>query len=161
LKKLFIVTIAAILTACSGEMTHHEDGMSHAGHNMSKGIEISSAYVMPPFPGKDIAGGFFEITNHGADDRLIAASSPVSEQVEIHTHLNEGGVMKMRKIDGVNLPKGETIAFRPGSYHLMMFGANIPEGTEDIALTLTYENAEAVTMIVPIGEPDDEDHTGH
>ncbi len=161
MKKISILLVA-VLAACSAEMHHGEDGgNSHAAHQMEKGIVISSAYVMPPFPGKDLAGGFFEITNHGADDRLISVSSPVSETVEIHTHLKEDGVMKMRQIDGLDLPKGETIIFKPGSYHLMLFGTNLPEGTEDVALTLTYEKAEPVTIIAPLGELDEDDHSGH
>ena len=162
MRHLFVISAAAILAACSGEMHHgSEGGHSHAGHQMDSGIVISSAYVMPPFPGKDVAGGFFEITNHGEDNRLISVSSPISETVEIHTHLNEDGVMKMRKIDGLDLPAGETITFKPGSYHLMMFGVDIPDGTEDVALTLNYETGEPITLIVPIGEPSEDDHSGH
>lgn len=147
------------LNAC-GDHASHNDHMHHV--EASKGIEISSAYVQPPFPGRDVAAGFFEITNHGPKDRLLSVSSPISQKVEIHTHLKEDGVMKMRKVDGVELPAGETLTFKPGSYHIMMFEAALPEGQEDVALTLTYENADAVTIIVPLGAPDDsEDHSGH
>ena len=167
MKKLSLIITAAILAACSGDMDHnHADGdkMSHSKMDQAKigqGIEISSPYVMPPFPGKDVAAGFFEVKNFGADDRLIAVSSPISDTVEIHNHIEENGVMKMRKIDGVDLPSGESISFKPGSYHLMMFGANIPEAQDDVALTLTYETAPSVTIIVPIGEPAEMDHSNH
>lgn len=161
MKKLLIAMMAgAALTACAAET---DRAMDHSGHNMSKGIEISSVHIKPPFPGKDVAAGFFSITNHGADDRLIAASSPISGNVEIHTHLNDNGVMKMRQIDGVDLPSGETIEFRPGSYHLMMFGVELEADQVDAALKFTYENADPVTLIVPIGEPNDTkmDHRNH
>jgi len=136
----------------------HSDAHSEGEHT---GIKVSSAYVTPPFPGRDVAGGFFQITNHGADDRLVSAASSISDAVEIHTHIEENGVMKMRKVDGVDLAKGETIAFQPGSYHLMMYGANIPEGTETVSVTLTYENADSMTLEVPLGEPkpSDADHS--
>ncbi|WP_409432682.1 copper chaperone PCu(A)C [Litorimonas sp. RW-G-Af-16] len=163
---LMTVLAAGLVTACQNEMAHND---SDHTHNMESGIVISSAYVMPPFPGKTVGAGFFEITNHGADDRLLTVMSDASSTVEIHTHIQEDGMMKMIKLDGIDLPKGETVVFKPGSYHLMMFDANMPEGTEDVSLTFTYANAEPVTLIAPIGEPKEDahsedhsgDHSGH
>ena len=117
--------------------------------------------MLPPFPGRDISAGYFEITNHGHhDDRLIAASSPVSESVEIHTHNEEDGVMKMRRVEGVDLPAGQSVVFKPGGYHLMFFGTALKEGQTDVSVTLTYETAPPVTIIVPL-EGHDVDKNGH
>ena len=144
MRHLFIALLGAALVACTG----HE---AHTGHGQDGGIVISAARVLPPFPGRDISAGYFEITNHSAsNDRLIAASSPVSESVEIHTHKEEGGVMKMRRVDGVELPAGESVLFKPGGYHLMFFKTALAEGQSDVAVTLTYETAPPVTIIVPL-----------
>ena len=157
MRHLFIVFIglaAAALMACSG----HDN---HAGHSHDEGIVISAARVLPPFPGRDISAGYFEITNHGHhDDRLIGASSPVSETVEIHTHNEVDGVMKMRRVEGVELPAGKSVFFKPGGYHLMFFGTALKEGQTDISVTLTYETAPPVTIIVPL-EGHDVDKNGH
>lgn len=170
MRHLILAASALALIACGNTETdasmEKAADIAHDMAQMNKGIEISSAYVLPPFPGRDVAAGFFQITNHGANDRLISVSSPVSQNVEIHNHIEENGVMKMRKIDGVDLPKGGTVSFEPGSFHIMMFGANMDENTEDVALTLTYEKADAVTLIVPVGDPDDRsekemDHSSH
>ena len=165
--KMFLTIIAALtLAACSGEMNHAEGGNSHAGHQMDEGIVISSARVLPPFPGRDTAAGYFSITNHGkTDDKLVTVTSPISGAVEIHNHIEEDGVMKMRQVDGITLKAGETVELKPGSYHLMMFKANLAEDQSDVSLTLNYENAPPVTMIVPVeGRGDDkkmDDHSGH
>jgi copper(I)-binding protein len=139
------------------------DKMDHTDHKMTEGIVISSARVLPPFPGKDTAAGYFKITNHGTADKLISVTSPISGAVEIHNHLEEDGVMKMRRVDGVDLAAGVTVEFRPGSYHLMMFKAELPDTQDEVSLTLNYENAPSVTIIVPVeGRGDDEeDHSGH
>lgn len=165
--KTFLTILAAVtLAACSGEMNHGEGGNSHAGHQMDEGIVISSARVLPPFPGRDTAAGYFSITNHGEiDDTLVSVTSPISSAVEIHNHIEEDGVMKMRQVDGIALKVGETVELKPGSYHLMMFKANLAEDQSDVSLTLNYEKAPSVTMIVPIeGRGDDkkmDDHSGH
>ncbi len=158
--KYLILSVSALaMVACGNAET--ETKMEKAGDvtydidQMKRGIEVSSAYIQPPFPGRDVAAGFFELTNHGPDDRLIAVSSPISANVEIHNHIEEDGVMKMRKIEGVALAKGETVKFKPGSFHIMMFGAAMPENAEDVAVTFTYEKAKPVTLILPIGEPEE------
>ena len=165
MKHLILATSALTLISCGGHEGHNKDDMaSHEmgnHHAMEAGIEVSSAYVQPPFPGRDVAAGFFKLTNMGDDDKLLSVSSPISETVEIHNHIEDNGVMKMRKVDLVNLPKGETVEFKPGSFHIMMFGADIPENATDVSLTLTYETSDPVTLIVPIGEADESDSGGH
>lgn len=157
MKYLILAASALALTACgNAETTAPNTDPSAASESVEGGVEISAIYVQPPFPGRDVAAGFFSLTNNGEEDRLVSVSSSISENVEIHNHIEEDGVMKMRRIDGVDLPSGETVNFRPGSYHIMMFGANIPEGAEEVSVTLNYEKAEPVTMMVPVGEPADE-----
>lgn len=157
-----VVAVSAFtLAACENAADHAETdhtGADHsaASHSTETGIEVSAAFIRPPLPGRDVAAAYFDLSNSGEADRLISAESNISENVEIHTHTMEDGVMKMRRVDGVDLPAGETVSFEPGSYHLMMFGANISEGAEDVSVTLTYETAEPVTFTVPLGEPNEE-----
>ena len=167
MKRVLTVLAALTFAACSGEMHHSEGGDSHAAHQMDKGIVISSARVLPPFPGRDTAAGYMLLTNHGkTDDKLVSVTSPISGAVEIHNHIEENGVMKMRQIPGITLKAGETVELKPGSFHLMMFKANLPENQADVSLTLNYEKAPSVTMIVPVegrgeGESYGSDHDGH
>ncbi len=164
MKKLTTLIAIAALAACSGEMKHDANDSGHAAHKMKDGIVISQARVLPPFPGKDTAAGYFEITNHGVADRLVSVTSPISNAVEIHNHIEDNGVMKMRRVEGVDLAKGETLAFKPGSYHLMMFKAELPDTQDEVSLTLNYENAPSVTIIVPVegrGDEVEDDHSGH
>jgi len=167
MKKFLTIIAAAALAACSGEMPHGADGHTHAGHQMDEGIVISSARILPPFPGRDTAAGYMSITNHSkTDDKLISATSPISGAVEIHNHIEEGGVMKMRQVEGITLKAGETVELKPGSFHLMMFKANLAEDQTDVSLTLNYEKAPSVTLIVPVeglgeGESYGSSHEGH
>jgi len=142
------------------------EGHSSQNHMSSGGVEISSAYIKPPFSGRTTSAAFFTIQNKGDDTRLIAASTPIAETTEIHTHIEGNGVMKMRRIEGVDLPQGSTVEFKPGSYHLMMFNTTLEEGQKDAPLTLTYSNGETITLIVDIENGDEKsgkamDHSGH
>ena len=116
----------------------------------SGGVEVSDAYIAAPLKGRDVTAGYFRLDNKGAAARLVGASSPVARRVEIHTHLHEDGVMKMRKVDGVDLAPGQTVVFEPGGYHLMMFGVTLEADTTEAPVTLQYEDGDEVSLVVPI-----------
>ena len=164
LRKTICTAAALLLAACSGEMDHtkmdhHADAAASTGT-----VEVSSAFIKPPFTGRTTSAAFMRLENKGTDARLVSASSPISPRVEIHTHLHEGGVMKMRRVDGIDITAGETVELKPGGYHLMMFDTVIPDGAADAALTLSYADGTEVTMIVPLGDgpADGEmDHSAH
>ncbi len=95
-------------------------------------------------------GAFMLIKNMGsAPDRLIAASSPRAKATEIHQSSMAGGVMKMRRVDGVEVPANGMAMLKPGSYHVMMMGVThaIKAGSH-IPLTLTFEHAGKITLNV-------------
>ncbi|MDF5612677.1 copper chaperone PCu(A)C, partial [Vibrio parahaemolyticus] len=111
LKTAAIALIAVIASPLS--LAHdYEAGKIHIDHPWSREAP----------PNAPVIGGFFQLTNHGdSEDALIAAESPIAGHVEIHTHKKEDGVMKMIKIDEVRVPANESVLFKPGSFHLMIF----------------------------------------
>ena len=64
--------------------------------------------------------------NSTRQDKLISATSPIAERVEIHSHQHVDGVMKMRKVEYVEVGKGETTIFEPGGLHVMLIGLKEP-----------------------------------
>ena len=94
---------------------------------------------------------FMTIMNHGAADRLISAAAPVSAKTELHNHINDNGVMRMRKVPAIDIPAGETVTLKPGGLHVMFMGLKAPlqEGGS-FPLALTFEKAGTVTVQVPV-----------
>ena len=68
------------------------------------------------------------ITNKGTTpDRVSCVSDDASEQCQIHSMTMEGGVMKMRPVEGgLEIKPGETVTLKPGGYHMMFVGLNHP-----------------------------------
>ena len=100
--------------------------------------------------------GFLSIANRGtAADRLVGASSPIARVVEIHTHLREGDILRMRPVAAVDLPPGGTVTLQPGGFHLMLIGLKEPliQG-QTVPVTLRFERAgelQVVLAIAPAG----------
>lgn len=146
--KAVFCAAALTLSACSSEPL---PAAQKIADQASGTVEVSSAVIKPPMSGRTTAAAFMTLENKGPATRLVAASSPISPLIEIHTHIDDNGIMRMRKIEGIDLPTGETVTLQSGGYHLMLFSTTLSEDQTDAELTLRYDNGQSVTMIVPIG----------
>lgn len=118
-------------------------------------IGAGDIQVLQPFaratPAK-VGGVFLTLKNSGGTaDKLLKASSPAAENVELHTHMKDGDAMRMRPVESIPVPANGQTALEPGGYHLMLIGLKqaLKEGAS-IPLTLTFEKAGAVTVSVPV-----------
>lgn len=68
--------------------------------------------------------------------------------------MDMGGAMMMREVDGgLSLTGGETVSFEPGGYHIMMLDLAGPlEAGDEFDLTLSFENADDVTVTVEVAD---------
>jgi len=160
MKFIIPLILAVFVTLPISGCSSHEH-MDHGTHDEIDGLTIKDVVVRPPLPGRDIATGYFTLVNNGEATTLVSASSPVSDRVEIHTHTNENGVMKMRRVEGVSVSKGESVEFKPGSYHLMMFNVNTEDDLWKIPLSLTFENGHVVTVDALVNSAKSGGHSGH
>ncbi len=88
--------------------------------------------------------GYLEVTNGGAQaDRLVAADCDCAGLVQVHEMQMTGGVMKMQEVaGGLEIPPGETVALKPGGYHVMFMRLKAPFTVgETVRATLTFERA--------------------
>jgi len=94
---------------------------------------------------------FMTIKNTGDADKLVAAKANVSKRAELHTHLHENGMMKMRQVKSVAVPAKGMAMLKPGGDHVMFMGLSAPfiEG-ESFPLTLVFEKAGEVNVNVMI-----------
>lgn len=102
--------------------------------------------------GKPNAAVFMKIKNDGAKERkIIAAKVDGMPRVELHDHIWEGDVMKMRKVDHLLIPAGGTIELMPGGKHVMLFdvGDKLQEGSS-FKLTLETDNGQSLFLDVPV-----------
>jgi copper(I)-binding protein len=100
---------------------------------------VSEPWVRATVPQQKASGAFMQVRSADAA-RLVSASSPVAKSVEIHKMEMVGQMMKMREVDGIDLPAGETVNLASGGYHIMLVGLNkqLKEG-ESVPLSLLVE----------------------
>ena len=128
------------------------------GHLASEHVKVMGAWsrALPPVS-KNGAAYLMLKSAAKKSVRVVGGESPVAEMVELHTHLTEGGVMKMRKLeDGVEVPAGESVTFEPGGMHVMLMGLKKPlKSGEAFPLTLRFEDGGTASVEVKVMSPDE------
>jgi copper(I)-binding protein len=103
-------------------------------------------------PGAPNGVVYMTIENQGAEpDRLVGASTPRAERVEIHATVKEGEVFSMQPREAIELKPGEAVAFEPAGLHFMLLKLNAPLAEWDsFPLTLRFEKAGEIEIEVQI-----------
>lgn len=115
-------------------------------------LEISGAFLRASPKVANAGAGFVTIKNSGAaDDTLLGAEAGISKTVELHTHIKDGDVMRMRQVDSIAVPAGATAELKPGADHIMFINLNKPlaEG-EKVAVTLVFAKAGKQVVEMPV-----------
>ena len=107
---------------------------------------------MGTIPGAQVGAAYLEISNSGkAADRVVGVSTPAAERVELHVQMREGDILKMREVQGFEVPARQRLTLRPGGSHLMLVGLRKPlVAGERIPLTLRFERAGELKIEVEV-----------
>lgn len=116
-------------------------------------LTISEPWVRGTVPAQKATGAFMSLSSK-AGVRIVGASSPAAGVTEIHSMVMEGGVMKMRPMDVLEVPSGQTVELKPGGYHvmLMQLKAPISEGST-VPITFMVEGADKKVEAVSFEAP--------
>jgi len=115
-------------------------------------IEAREAWSRARMPEARAGAAYVTLENTGStNDQLVSAESAVAETVELHTHIMDGAIMKMRQVENIPLPAGKTVVLKPGAFHVMLIGLQEPltEG-KVFPLTLNFEQAKPITLNVAV-----------
>ena len=133
-------------------------GVAPAQHYEAGDIHIQSPWARALPPTSPNGAVYLTLTNHGAHpDKLLSASADVAERVEVHSHILEDGMMKMRPVESVILPPHEDVLFAPGGQHIMLMGLKQPLAAGDrFPLLLEFDQTDQVLVEVVVQSTDAE-----
>lgn len=133
-------------------------------------VDVTDAWARATGKGQKATGVFMNLTAKKAT-RLVGIKTNLTPVAEVHEMKMEMDVMKMQAIKALDLPAGQTVSLKPGSYHgmLMDLKAPVEEGSH-VVLTLLFEDAagvktqqevHAVAKKTPMGGADKPKHGEH
>ena len=94
----------------------------YASFASASDVIIQHPYARATPPNAPTSAIFLVLENKSDTDRtLVSASTPAAGKVELHTHVMDGDVMKMRQVETINIPAMGTTVLKPGGLHIMLF----------------------------------------
>jgi periplasmic copper chaperone A len=181
-KTIAILALGASLLAACGQQTPapKSDGaamptptVSGSVAEMPAGTQMAAlsminAKVKKPI-GDRPTSGYLTIENGGpTPETITSVSSPDFGRVELSDHLMEGGMMKMVKLDTLEVPGNGQVVFNSGGKHLMLFDAKRElKNGDSVKVTLTFSNSGpietnfVVLNEIPLSPPSGDPMSGH
>lgn len=117
---------------------------------VSAQVQVDSPWVRATVPQQRATGAFMRLTSQG-DVRVVSVSSPAAAVAEIHEMKMENDIMKMRAVEALDLPAGQTVELKPGGYHVMLIDlkAQVKEG-DTVPLSLVVESKDGKRETVEV-----------
>ena len=104
-------------------------------------IVVEGAWARAAAHGRSSTAVYLTIRNSGGGDRLVAISSPVG-QASLHSTSMDGGIMRMRPVESLDVPAGSVVKLVPGGNHVMLTGLKSPLAAGSaVPLELQFERS--------------------
>lgn len=120
----------------------------------AQSLEVQNPWVRATVQGQKATGAFMTLTSKEGG-KLVGVSTPVAGVAEVHEMKTDGGVMKMRAVEGgLDLPAGKAVALNPGGYHVMLMDLKLGlKADTTIPLTLVFKDAKGAESKIEVKVP--------
>lgn len=130
-------------------------------------ISVHDAWARPAAVVGGNGAGYFVIENAGDQpDTLLEIKASVSKRVELHSMTMEGTIMKMRRLDSIEVPAKGSVTFKPGGNHVMFIGLAAPlKAADAFPVEFVFSKAGTIKASIsvknPAAAPQSHDHSPH
>lgn len=97
---------------------------------------------------------YFTLENHSEKTiRLTGVSTNVAKDVQLHTIIEEQGIVKMRQVEGFDIPAHGRLTFSPSGAHVMLLGLKAPLILDQkVDLQLQFNDGEHMSITLPVSK---------
>jgi periplasmic copper chaperone A len=135
---MLIFSATVIFTACNKKESPKE-------------LTINDPWVLEVPAERPMTAAFMTIKGGSEDDALISAESTAAKTTEIHDMVTENDVMKMRKIEKIDIAAGGEAVLKRGSRHIMLIDLTAPVKEGDVVkLKLTFQKSGVKEIDAPV-----------
>ena len=104
-------------------------------------VNVQGAWARASVPGQSGTGAFMKLES-ASGARLVGVATPAAGVAQVHEMKMEGDTMRMRAVNGVDLPPRKVVELKPGGYHVMLMDLKQPMvAGSTLPLTLQFEDA--------------------
>lgn len=114
--------------------------------------EITLGDAMARVTPRGVGAAFMTISNNSDRvKKVVSAKAKGVGKAELHTHINDNGIMRMRRVENFSVPAGGSHVLQPGGDHVMLFDVSQEvRNMNKIAVTLGFDDGSTSTIEIPI-----------
>lgn len=155
---IFVCSISVVvLTACDNKTSSDSPVVEKIEKvekttKASESITIIEPLVRPTPPGQKTTAMYMKLKNSSSNKHdLVKVEGNISKMIELHTHTNDNGVMKMGQVESFPVDANSTAEAKPGSYHVMIMNLE-----KDLVLgdkydfTLTFKDGSTMPVTAEV-----------
>lgn len=118
-------------------------------------VSIADPYVRLAPPGAKATGAFMTLKNAGtAAAKLVKVESTAAQVTELHNHINDNGVMRMRQVKEIAVPAQGEVQLKPGGYHVMLIDMKAPLREDDhVVIKLGFADGSSKEVHAMVKKP--------
>ncbi len=115
-------------------------------------LVVERGCVRASVPGKSNSVAFMLLRNSGDEAAVLeAVLVDRATSTEMHTHRHQDGMMRMEKLEFIEVPANSSTRLRSHGDHLMLFGIERPlRDGEHVNLQLQFKGGETVEIELPV-----------
>lgn len=124
-------------------------GFAHAGQP----LKVSDAWARASAPGQKVGAAYMNLDST-TDLTLVKVESAAADGVEIHSMSMKNGIMRMRMLETLPVPAGQTTKLAPGGFHLMLFDLKHPlKAGDNVPFTLQFKDKHDQLLTLKVSVP--------
>lgn len=107
--------------------------------------------AMPPSVPNSAA--YLSLENHGPEIQLIAVEADFVKDAQLHTIIEEDGMVKMREVESFTIPQNGTLTLSESGQHIMLLGLKQPlVSGESVKLTLKFDDGSELPVSLMVSK---------
>jgi len=115
-------------------------------------VSITDLVIREAPPGSEVASAYMRMRNNDNKTYILNyVHSDIADHIEVHRHIYANGKMEMRPVPDMPLDAKATVDFKPGGYHLMLFGLQREIKVGDkIPIVFEFEKLKPITVVAEV-----------
>ena len=97
------------------------------------------------------SAAYITIENHGDATRLVAVDASFAAEAQLHTLIEENGMIKMRQVEGFDIDSHGSLVLSESGNHIMLMGLTEPLAVDsEVEMTLEFADGTVQEISLPV-----------
>ncbi|MGS0680452.1 copper chaperone PCu(A)C [Shewanella sp. 125m-7] len=108
------------------------------------------------------SAAYITLENHGDATRLVAVDAPFAKEAQLHTLIEEDGMVKMRQVDGFDIDSHGRLELSESGNHIMLMDLISPLVIDSkVDMTLKFVDGSEQKISLPVKKQAPQNDSAH